>query len=58
MKGVESSMKLVALGATQLKGKAGMVEEWIRVSRGMNKDVIVVTASPASDCLRDISGWK
>ena len=29
MKGVESSMKLVALGATQRKGKAGMVEEWI-----------------------------
>ena len=34
MKGVESSMKLVALGATQRKGsKAGMVEEWIRAPK-------------------------
>ena len=30
MKGVERSMKLEALGATQRKGQAGMVEEWSR----------------------------
>ena len=29
MKGMESSIKLVALGATQRRGQAGMVEEWI-----------------------------
>ena len=33
MKGMESSMKLVALGATQRKGQAGMVEEWIRAPK-------------------------
>ena len=33
MKGVESSMKLVALGATQRKGLACMVEEWIRAPK-------------------------
>ena len=53
MKGMESSMKLVALGATQRRGKACMVEEWIRapkyvgrrtshISRGMDRDVIVM----------------
>ena len=33
MKGMESSMKLVALGATQRKGKGGMAEEWIRAPK-------------------------
>ena len=33
MKGMESSMKLVALGATQRRGQAGMVEEWIRAPK-------------------------
>ena len=40
MKGVQSSIKLVTLGATQRKGQAGMVEEWIRAPKygGRRKD--------------------
>ena len=33
MKVVESCMKVVALGATQRKGKASMEEEWIRAPK-------------------------